>query len=65
MKAEAAALGEGIDADEAMTRAGFGLFGATWSLCGTTDPDHEGIWQDRADFADAFMTWSSYAYGED
>ncbi len=24
----------------------------------------EGIWQDRADFGDAFLTWSSYAYGE-
>ena len=33
-------------------------------MCGTADLIDEGIWQDRADFADAFMTWSSYAYGE-
>ncbi|MGB1952757.1 MAG: cobaltochelatase subunit CobN [Candidatus Puniceispirillum sp.] len=24
----------------------------------------EGIWDQRADFAEAFLTWSSYAYGE-
>jgi cobaltochelatase CobN len=24
----------------------------------------EGIWEQRADFAEAFLTWSSYAYGE-
>ena len=57
MKAEAAALqAEGIDADEAMTRAGFRPI--------RRDPEpmaqdsqtliDEGIWQDRADFADAF-----------
>jgi len=24
----------------------------------------EGIWRERSDFAEAFLTWSSYAYGE-
>jgi cobaltochelatase CobN len=39
-------------------------------MCAITGPSSsltlidEGIWQDREDFADAFMIWSSYAYGE-
>ena len=67
MKAEAAALqAEGIDADEAMTRAGFRVYSARPGAygAGLQTLIDEGIWQDRADFADAFMTWSSYAYGE-
>ena len=67
MKAEAAALeAEGVDADEAMTRAGFRVYSARPGAygAGLQTLIDEGIWQDRADFADAFMTWSSYAYGE-
>ena len=67
MKAEAAALeAGGMSADEAQLRAGFRVYSARPGAygAGLQTLIDEGIWDDRTDFADAFMTWSSYAYGD-
>ena len=66
MTSEAAALiTNGMDEDEAQLRAGFRVFSAKPGAygAGLQTLIDEGIWSERDDFGDAFMTWSSYAYG--
>ncbi|QDG77524.1 cobaltochelatase subunit CobN [Labrenzia sp. PHM005] len=66
MKAEAAKLaGEGISIDEAQRRAGFRVFGSKPGAygAGLQALIDEGIWEERGDFAEAFLTWGGYAYG--
>jgi len=67
MKAEKAALIQsGMAEDEAALQAGFRVFSAKPGAygAGLQALIDEGIWDERADFGDAFMTWSGYAYGE-
>ncbi|MGC6485890.1 MAG: cobaltochelatase subunit CobN [Candidatus Puniceispirillales bacterium] len=67
MKAETAAMeAEGMSPDEARLKAGFRVYSARPGAygAGLQTLIDEGIWQDRSDFADAFLTWSSYAYGD-
>jgi cobaltochelatase CobN len=64
--AEVALRARGLDAVEARRRARFRVFGAPPGSYGTglqAVVDH-GAWQTRADLADAFLRWGSYAYGE-
>ncbi|MHA7772686.1 cobaltochelatase subunit CobN [Roseibium sp. M-1] len=66
MRAETRKLqGEGFDAAEATRRAGFRVFGSKPGAygAGLQALIDEGIWSERADFADAFLTWGGYAYG--
>jgi len=66
MQAEARMLrAEGFDAAEASRRAGFRVFGSKPGAygAGLQALIDEGIWSERADFADAFLTWGGYAYG--
>lgn len=66
MKAEASKLqAEGLNAEEAAKRAGFRIFGSKPGAygAGLQALIDEGIWQERGDFADAFLTWGGYAYG--
>ena len=68
MKHEAQSLiASGMDQKEAEERAGFRVFSARPGAygAGLQTLIDEGIWQDRGDFADAFLTWSGYAYGAD
>lgn len=67
MKSETAALiAQGVDAETAQLKAGFRVFSAKPGAygAGLQALIDEGIWTDRSDFADAFLTWSSYAYAE-
>ena len=55
----------GMDQAEAKLKSGFRVFSAKPGAygAGLQTLIDEGIWQDREDFGDAFLTWSSYAYG--
>ncbi|WP_299470653.1 cobaltochelatase subunit CobN [uncultured Roseibium sp.] len=55
----------GLERDEAARRAGFRVFGSKPGAygAGLQALVDEGIWNERADFADAFLSWGSYAYG--
>jgi len=66
MREESARLRtEGLDAQEAARRAGFRVFGSKPGAygAGLQALIDEGIWEERADFADTFLTWGGYAYG--
>ncbi|MEC9401500.1 MAG: cobaltochelatase subunit CobN, partial [Pseudomonadota bacterium] len=66
MQSESARLqAEGLDKNEAERRAGFRVFGSKPGAYGAglqalIDEKH---WEERSDFADAFLTWGGYAYG--
>ncbi len=66
VKEKAALLcAKGLDGDAAARQARHRIFGAMPGAYGVglqTLID-EGIWSDRSDFADAFLTWGGYAYG--
>ena len=67
MKADQSALiAAGEDPDAAKLKSGFRVFSAKPGAygAGLQTLIDEGIWSDRADFGDAFLTWSSYAYGD-
>ena len=55
----------GIDPETARRRAGFRVFGSRPGAygAGLQALIDEGIWQERGDFAEAFLTWGGYAYG--
>ncbi len=57
-------LKTGMDAETAALHAGFRVFSAKPGAygAGLQALIDEGIWEERADFADAFIGWSSYAY---
>lgn len=58
-------LNEGKDFDEATRRAGFRVFGSKPGAYGAGLQaliDEKG-WENRADLADAYLSWGSYAYG--
>ncbi|GAA0770298.1 cobaltochelatase subunit CobN [Roseibium denhamense] len=66
MKAEAAKLAaDGVAPEEAQRRAGFRVFGSKPGAygAGLQALIDEGIWDERGDFAEAFLTWGGYAYG--
>jgi len=66
MRAEAKKLqDDGLDAETAKRRSGFRVFGSKPGAygAGLQALIDEGIWQDRGDLADAFLTWGGYAYG--
>ncbi|GGB54666.1 cobaltochelatase subunit CobN [Roseibium aquae] len=56
---------EGLDAEESVRRAGFRVFGSKPGAygAGLQALIDEGIWSERADFAEAFLDWGGYAYG--
>ncbi|MGE4321643.1 MAG: cobaltochelatase subunit CobN [Sphingobium sp.] len=55
----------GIDAKAAALRAGFRVFGSKPGAygAGLQAMIDERIWHDRADLADVYLDWGSYAYG--
>lgn len=56
---------DGLNDDEAQRRAGFRIFGSKPGAYGAGLQaliDEKG-WNDRADLANAYLTWGSYAYG--
>jgi cobaltochelatase CobN len=57
--------GEGVTSAEARRRSLFRVFGSKPGAygAGLQALIDEGIWKSRADFADAFLVWGSYAYG--
>ncbi len=66
MKAEAEKLtADGVSSDEAQRRAGFRVFGSKPGAygAGLQALIDEGVWEERGDFAEAFLTWGGYAYG--
>ncbi|MEP1934645.1 MAG: cobaltochelatase subunit CobN [Roseibium sp.] len=66
MKAEARKLiAGGASEDDALRRAGFRVFGSKPGAygAGLQALIDEGIWDERGDFAEAFLTWGGYAYG--
>jgi cobaltochelatase CobN len=66
MKAEAEAMiAGGADEKEAVFMAGFRVFSSKPGAygAGLQTLIDEGIWSEREDFGEAFLTWSSYAYG--
>ncbi|MBO9419137.1 cobaltochelatase subunit CobN [Labrenzia sp. R4_2] len=66
MKQEAAKLAAaGLSPDEAQRRAGFRVFGSKPGAygAGLQALIDEGVWDERGDFAEAFLTWGGYAYG--
>lgn len=66
MRAEASRLqADGLEAGEASRRAGFRVFGSKPGAygAGLQALIDEGIWDERGDFAEAFLTWGGYAYG--
>ncbi|HTO33420.1 MAG TPA: cobaltochelatase subunit CobN [Pararhizobium sp.] len=66
MRAEAARLvAAGIDVKDAQRRASYRVFGAKPGAYGAGLQaliDEKG-WENRADLAEAYLTWGSYAYG--
>ncbi|MHC5654134.1 cobaltochelatase subunit CobN [Stappia sp. ICDLI1TA098] len=56
---------DGVDAREARRRARFRVFGSKPGAygAGLQALVDEGIWEERSDFADAFLAWGSFAYG--
>jgi cobaltochelatase CobN len=66
MRQETARLqADGLDPQEASRRAGYRVFGSKPGAygAGLQALIDEGIWEERADFADTFLTWGGYAYG--
>ncbi|PVB63641.1 cobaltochelatase subunit CobN [Labrenzia sp. 011] len=66
MKADARALEDsGATAQEAREKAGYRVFGSRPGAygAGLQALIDEGIWSERGDFAEAFLTWGGYAYG--
>lgn len=66
MKAEAVKLmADGASESEAMKRAGFRVFGSMPGAygAGLQTLIDEGIWDQRSDFSDSFLTWGGFAYG--
>ena len=57
--------GEGLDATGARRRASYRVFGSKPGAygAGLQALIDEGIWDERGDLADAFLTWGAYAYG--
>lgn len=55
----------GISAEDARRRAGYRIFGSKPGAygAGLQALIDERIWDERADFADAFLAWGGYAYG--
>lgn len=56
----------GMDADAAQTQSLLRIFSAKPGAygAGLQALVDEKLWQERSDFAEAFLVWSSYAYGE-
>ncbi|WP_417668898.1 cobaltochelatase subunit CobN [Roseibium sp.] len=56
---------QGVDAEESLRRAGFRVFGSKPGAygAGLQALIDEGIWDERGDFASAFLEWGGYAYG--
>lgn len=56
---------QGLDADESVRRAGYRVFGSKPGAygAGLQALIDEGIWDERSDFAEAFLEWGGYAYG--
>ncbi|WP_299813600.1 cobaltochelatase subunit CobN [uncultured Roseibium sp.] len=66
MKTDASELEKsGANAQEAMQRAGYRVFSSRPGAygAGLQALIDEGIWAERGDFAEAFLTWGGYAYG--
>jgi len=66
-RAEAASLEkQGLSPKDAQRHSTMRIFSAKPGAygAGLQTLIDEGIWSDRGDFAEAFLTWSSYAYGE-
>jgi cobaltochelatase CobN len=66
MASEAAALiAKGMDADRARQAVGYRVFGSMPGAygAGLQALIDEGGWGERRDLAEAYLTWSSYAYG--
>jgi cobaltochelatase CobN len=66
MRAEATRLeAAGVSAKDAFRRASYRVFGAKPGAygAGLQALMDEGGWDNRADLADAYLTWGSYAYG--
>ena len=57
---------DGVDEDDARRISTMRIFSAKPGAygAGLQTLIDEGIWKERADFGDAFLTWSSYAYGD-
>jgi cobaltochelatase CobN len=55
----------GLTSDEALSAASFRVFGSKPGAygAGLQTLIDEGIWSERRDLAEAFLEWSSYAYG--
>lgn len=55
----------GLSSEDARRRAGYRVFGSRPGAygAGLQALIDEGIWSERGDFADAFLTWGGYAYG--
>ncbi|MEF2551794.1 cobaltochelatase subunit CobN [Aurantimonas sp. A2-1-M11] len=68
MRAEREALvADGVEAGEAARRAGFRIFGSKPGAYGAGLQaliDEKG-WGDKADLAESYLVWGSYAYGAD
>ncbi len=68
MRAERQALvADGVDEAEAVRRSGFRIFGSKPGAYGAGLQaliDEKG-WDDRADLAESYIVWGSYAYGAD
>ncbi|MBS8259666.1 cobaltochelatase subunit CobN [Roseibium polysiphoniae] len=58
-------VAEGLDEAEAERRAAFRVFGSKPGAygAGLQALIDEGIWDERGDFAESFLTWGGYAYG--
>lgn len=66
MKDEAAKLvASGVSESEASKRAGFRIFGSMPGAygAGLQTLIDEGIWDQRSDFSESFLTWGGFAYG--
>lgn len=66
MKAETANLvATGVSEIEAQKRAGFRVFGSMPGAygAGLQTLIDEGIWDQRSDFSESFLTWGGFAYG--
>lgn len=65
LKDRAKMMAEGVDAEESEKRAAFRVFGSKPGAygAGLQALIDEGIWENRADFADSFLEWGGYAYG--
>ncbi|PCI88138.1 MAG: cobaltochelatase subunit CobN [Hyphomicrobiales bacterium] len=59
-------LSQGLAKQDAQNQAGFRIFGSKPGAygAGLQALIDENLWDERADFAKAYMAWGSYAYGE-